>query len=180
MLFYYVIQKQGSCGIFCKGAFMIHHDSVLFQKVAGKRFQTGSLYQRPLTQSWGTSGVSSFLTTSCLTFFKVCFIGYAIIVVPIFLPFPLPPSTPLPSSNPPPQSMSMGPAYKFFGFSISCIILSIPLFCIYQLCFLIPVPFSPFSSFPLPADNPPCDLHIYDSIPVLVICLVFGFFRFSC
>ena len=34
------------------------------------------------------------------------------------------------------------------------------------------MPFPPFSHFPLPADNPPNDLHIYDSISVLVVCLV--------
>ena len=36
------------------------------------------------------------------------------------------------------------------------------LFFIYQLCFLTPVPFLPFSSFSLAADNPPNDLHSYD------------------
>ena len=40
------------------------------------------------------------------------------------------------------------------------------LFCAYQLCFLFPVP------FPLPTDNPPNDLHIYDSLSVLLVCLV--------
>ena len=39
------------------------------------------------------------------------------------------------------------------------------LFCAYQLCFLFPAPFPPTSSFLLPADNPPNDLHIYDSVP---------------
>ena len=46
------------------------------------------------------------------------------------------------------------------------------LFCAYQLCFLIPVPFPSFSPFPLPTDNPPNHLHIYDSVPLLVVCLV--------
>ena len=32
------------------------------------------------------------------------------------------------------------------------------LFSTYYLCFLFPVTSPPFSSFPLPADNPPCDL----------------------
>ena len=44
-----------------------------------------------------------------------------------------------------------------------------------HLCFLVPVPFTPFSPLPLPSDNPPCDLHFCDSVPVLVVCLVFGF-----
>ena len=41
-----------------------------------------------------------------------------------------------------------------------------------DLCFLIPAPFPPFFPFPLLADNPPNDLHIYDSVPVLVVCLL--------
>ena len=70
-------------------------------------------------------------------------------------------------------------AYKFFGFFISSTILNTPLsICIYQLCFLIPVYFSPFSPFLLPANNPPNDLHFYDSIPVLVVCLVCFWFWF--
>ena len=56
------------------------------------------------------------------------------------------------------------------------------LFRTYQLCFLFPVNFRLFSSHPLPADNPPCDLHFCDSVAVLFICLVcFCFcFRFGC
>ena len=41
-----------------------------------------------------------------------------------------------------------------------------------NLCFLIPAPFHPFSPFPLPANNPPNDLHIYDSAPALLVCVV--------
>ena len=46
------------------------------------------------------------------------------------------------------------------------------LFCTYQLCFLIPAPFPLFVPFSFPADNPPHDFHIYDSVPVLIVCLV--------
>ena len=46
------------------------------------------------------------------------------------------------------------------------------LFCTYHLCFLIPVPFPPSSPQPFPANNPPCDLHFCDSVPVPVVCLV--------
>ena len=42
------------------------------------------------------------------------------------------------------------------------------LFCTYHLCFLFPVPFPSFSPFSLPADN----LHIDDSVPVPVVCVV--------
>ena len=67
--------------------------------------------------------------------------------------------------------MSMGHTDKFFGFSICYTILNFPLFCTYILC-LFPVPFPPLSSLPVPTDNPPCDLHFCDSLPVLVLGLV--------
>ena len=43
MLIYYnaIIMKQGSYRIFCAGAFMIHHDSVLFQKAGTTGHRTG-------------------------------------------------------------------------------------------------------------------------------------------
>ena len=51
------------------------------------------------------------------------------------------------------------------------------LFCTYHSCILFPVPFPPFSTLHLPTDNPPCDIHFCDSVPVLVVCLVsFWFF----
>ena len=42
---------------------------------------------------------------------------------------------------------------------------------------LIPCIFPPI--LPLPTDNPLCDLHFCDSLPVLVVCSFFLFFRFS-
>ena len=93
---------------------------------------------------------------------------------------PLHPAPPLPPAFPPqPHSfMSMGRTYKFFGFSTSYSILNLPLSCLfytYRLCFLLPVPFPPFYPLPYPTDNPPCDLHFYDSVPVLVVCFCFWF-----
>ena len=49
------------------------------------------------------------------------------------------------------------------------------LFCAYQLCFLSPETFPLILPFPLPTDNPPCDLHFCDSVTILIICLVFVF-----
>ena len=49
------------------------------------------------------------------------------------------------------------------------------IFCSYQLCFLIPTPFPPFS---FPADNLPNDPQTYDSVPVLVVYLIFVFIYF--
>ena len=78
--------------------------------------------------------------------------------------------------------MPMGHTYKFFGFSVSYTILNLPLSILYlPFMLLILCIFSPI--LPLTSDNPPCDLHFCDSVPVLVVCLLFvfvGFFRFSC
>ena len=47
-----------------------------------------------------------------------------------------------------------------------------------QLCFLFPIPFLHYSLLPLPIENPPCDNHFSDSIPVLVVFLGFFFSLF--
>ncbi|KAF6109736.1 hypothetical protein HJG60_010944 [Phyllostomus discolor] len=96
-------------------------------------------------------------------------------------PGPPPPGTPFPSSS---YSLSSCPWIMHISslaslFSIRFLIFPC-LSCTYQLCFLIPVPFPPFSPFPLPADNPPNDLHTYDSVPLLVASILFLFFRFTC
>ena len=69
--------------------------------------------------------------------------------------------------------MSMGLVYKFFGYSISYTVLNIPcLLCTYQFVLLNPRTLSLILLLPLSADNPPNDLHICDSVPVLLVCLV--------
>ena len=111
-------------------------------------------------------------TEKCI--FKVYFIDYAITVVPFSSPFYFPqPCTPSPTSIPPFSSCSWvihvscsASPFPILFLTYSC------LFCTYHLCFLFPVSFLPFSPFPLPTDNPPCDLHFCESLPVLVVCLV--------
>ena len=97
-----------------------------------------------------------------------------------FSPFPPLLSTPLPSSNPSP--LSSCPWVVHISSSASpfpIMFLTSPcLFCTYQLCFLIPVHFPSFSSFPLSADNPPDDLHTYDSVSVMIVCLLYFCFCF--
>ena len=92
-----------------------------------------------------------------------------------FLPFiPLHPAPHPPTSIP--QNFSLCP----WAVRISSLVSPFPvlfltspcLFCTYELCFSFPVPFPPFSPLPLTDDNPPCDLHYCDSVPVLVVCLV--------
>ena len=72
----------------------------------------------------------------CLSFFIIYFVDYAITVVLIFLP--LSPSTWLPpiSSINLPQFMSMGHAYKFFGYCTSYTVLNIPLFISLKILFM--------------------------------------------
>ena len=130
---------------------------------------------------WVCGSLQSSFKIHSFSFFKSIFYWLCFYSCPNFSPFPHSTRYPLPSSNAPTYFMSIGHTYKFFGFSISCIVLNTPrLFCTYQICFLIPIRFSPFFLFPCPTDNPPCDLHFCDSVPVLVVCLVcFCFFRFS-
>ena len=84
------------------------------------------------------------------------------------------PSTlyPSPSSIPPPQFMSMDHTCKLFGFSISILFLTTPsLFCTYNLCFLLPVPFPPF--FPTPLRS-----HVISISVILFLFWLFAQFGF--
>ena len=100
------------------------------------------------------------------------FIDYAITIVLIFPFSPPPTGTPIPSSS---TSLvhhwvlhigSLASSFPVLFLTSPC------LFCTYQLCFLITAPFPSFSLFPFRTDNPPNDLHICDSVPALVVCLV--------
>ena len=116
------------------------------------------------------SGLSNIMSS----FFKVYFIDYAITVVPIFPPLlsstwyspSLQQSCPLSSCPGVLHISSLISPFPVLSLTFLC------LFCTYQICFVFPVPFPPFSPFPLPADNPPSDLPVYDSVPVLVVFLV--------
>ena len=106
-------------------------------------------------------------------FYWLCYYSCPILFSPLF------PSTlhhPSHQHSPPPQFMSMGHTYKFFGFSISYTIFNLLLSILYlPFMLLIPCILSPILPYPLPTDNPPSDLHFCDSVPVLVICLVWFF-----
>ena len=70
-----------------------------------------------------TPGPKEFIDTdsSILFFFKLFFIDYAITVILIFSLLPQ-----LPQAIPKPLFVSMGHAYKFFGYSVSYTVLHIP------------------------------------------------------
>ena len=110
----------------------------------------------------------------CRYLFKIYFINYAITVVPIFPLCPAPPSTSIPSTNS--LSLSSCPWVMHISSLASpfpTLYLTYPcLFCTYQFVLLIPCTFSLFSPLPLPTDNPPNHLHIYDSVSVLLVCFV--------
>ena len=114
-------------------------------------------------------------------------ISYTILNLPLsilYLPFMLLiPCTDSPIHTPPPHPLSSCPWVMDISSLASpfpILFLTSPcLFCTYQLCFLISVSFPQFSPFRLPAGNPTNDLYNYDSVLVLLICLV-CFLRFSC
>ena len=138
---------------------------------------------------FGTQKVNSLLISYHIckfigsSFFKVNFINYAVTLVPFFSPlYSTLPFTP-PSHQHTPSSLnpwvidisSLASPFSILFLTSHC------LFCTYHLYFLFPVSFPPFSPLALPTDNPPCDVHFCDSVPVLVVCLVyFCFFRFCC
>ena len=108
-------------------------------------------------------------------FYWLCY--YSCLNFPPLSPLPC---TPNPSSNHPLSFHVHGPIHiSSLASPFPMLLLTFPcLFCTYQLCFLIPASFPLFSSFWLPAGNPPSDLHTYDSVPVIVVCLGFCLFCF--
>ena len=122
---------------------------------------------------------SRFVSPTVFFFFDI-FIDYAITVVP-FPPFtPLHPAHSLPPTLLPYSSCSW--VIHICSLASTFPILFLPSPCLlstYHLCYLFSVPFPPLS----PADNPPCNLHFCDVVPVLVVglvCFLVIFFRFNC
>ena len=86
---------------------------------------------------------------------------------------PPPPCTCPPCSIPLPLSSCQSVIHMFFGFSVSNTILNLsPSILCLPITFLTPCT---FPSPPPATENPPCDLHCCDTVPVLVVCLVFVF-----
>ena len=139
-------------------------------------------YQQKNTHTDQWNGIESpdEKTHVCGQFFKL-YLLIMLLQLSHSPPHSTPSCPPPPSHIPPLQFMSMGHTYKFFGFYISYTILTLPL-SIFYLAFMLLI----LCTFPLlspshsPIDNPPCDLHLYGSVPVLVVCLVCSCFSFRC
>ena len=114
-------------------------------------------------------------------FFLNIFIDYAITVVP-FPPPSLHSILPTPSLPHSPPIVHVHGSYlqvlwllHFLHYSYPPPVYFPPI--IYAIYSLYLSPLFPSHS---PIDNPPCDLHLYGSVPVLVVCLVCSCFGFRC
>ena len=119
-----------------------------------------------------------------------------------FPPSPLP-CTPLPSASPKLSSCpwvigtsSLASTFPILFLTSPCLFSTYATYLCYLFMLLILCTFyatyatiyatyslylSPLSPPPTPpADNPPCDLHFCDSVPILVVCLVCFCFCFRC
>ena len=116
-----------------------------------------------------------------MVFLNMYFIDYAIAVVPFY-----PLYSPLPCTPPPPTFPTFSPCPWVIHISslaspFPILFLTSPcLLSTYHLCYLFSVSFPAVSPSHFPTDNPPCDLHFCGSVSVLVVCLVFFCFGFSC
>ena len=123
------------------------------------------------------SGFELLVMQAASSFLKIYFVDYTITVVPFFLPFiPLYPVLPLPPSFPHLSSCQWVVHINSLAFPFPILFLTSPcLLCTYHFCLLFPVPFPAFFPLRLSLENPLCDLHFCDSVPVLVVRLVMFF-----
>ena len=115
-----------------------------------------------------------------LLFFKIYLLCYY--SCPISPPHSTP-SCPSPPSHIPPPYSSCPWVILISSLASTFLALLLTSPCLsstYHLCYLFSVPFPPISPSHSPIDNPPWDLHLYGSVPVLVVCLVCSCFCFRC
>ena len=128
-----------------------------------------------------------YFSITCIVFtFKKYILLIMLLQLSHLPPFiPLHPEHPLPPILPPFSSCPWVVHISSLASTFPILFLPSPcLFSTYHLCYLFSVPFPLLSPSHSPVDNPPCDLHVCDSVPVLLVCLVhfwFWFcFRFCC
>ena len=108
----------------------------------------------------------------------ICFIDYAITVVPFSSLYSPPPCTPPPTHIPPFSSCPWVIHVSSLTSPFPIPFLTSPYF--------MPTNYAAYSLYlsppilPLPPENPPCDLYFCDSVPVLVVCLVCFCLCFRC
>ena len=98
--------------------------------------------------------------------FNIYFIDYTITDFPFFLPF-----IPLYPAPLPPAFLPLSSCWSVVH--ISSLVSSFPILFLTSPYF-VPTNYSSYSPYlfpilPFPTDNPPCDLHFCDSVPVLVV-----------
>ena len=121
----------------------------------------------------------SSLASTFPTYFHLSFMLLILCTFLPSLPLPFPHLTPLHAAHPLP------PKFPPYGSCPWVILISsltstfptlfLPSPCLFStchLCYLFSVPFPPLSPSHSPIDNPPCGLHFYGSVPVLVVCLI--------
>ena len=114
------------------------------------------------------------LSSDFLSFLKLHFIDYTIMVVFIFPPLPPPPSTP--------NSLKQSPHHCSCPWVVHISSLATPfpilyftapwLFFNYLFVLLKTLTFSPIPSYTLPSGTHQNALHIHDSVSVLLVCLL--------
>ena len=114
------------------------------------------------------------------SFLKIIFYCICYYRCPNFSPFAtFHPASPLPQAIPTPLSMSMGPTYMSFGYSLPCDLLYIPITILYQFVVL-----NHFTFLAYPPNSPPtwqpskCSLYLW-----FCFCsayLFISFFGFNC
>ena len=138
------------------------------------------IWETHLLHSSSLTLISKFMSMSIPFFFikhfiylfLIYFIDSAVMVIPFFSPLyssllytPLPPSFPHLSTRPWDVHISS------FASSFPIRFLTSPcLFCTYHLCFLFPVPFTPFSHLP----SPLIPLHVISISVNLFLCVLFA------
>ena len=116
----------------------------------------------------------NFSTSFFNIFYWLCY--YSCPISPLHSPPPcIPPPTHIPPFSSDPWIIHVSSLASVFP---TLFLTSPCLFSTYHLCYLFSVYFLPLTPSHSSTNNPPCGLHFWDSVPVLVVCLVVFFVFF--